>query len=51
VTVPRIERGTHRPSYDTAVRLAAWLGWSVERVMGAASEPAPPPGDTAPNHE
>lgn len=36
----RIERGMHRPSYDTAVKLAAWLGWTVERVMDASSTPA-----------
>lgn len=42
LTLSRIERGTHRPSYDTAVKLAAWLGWSVEQVMNAAAEPAPP---------
>lgn len=35
-------RATHRPSYDTSVKLAAWLGWRMERVMGAAGEPAPP---------
>lgn len=35
-----VERGTHRPSYDTAVKLAAWLGWTVEQVMTAATEPA-----------
>lgn len=38
-TVSRIERGTHRPSYDTAKALAAWLGWSVEQVMEAAERP------------
>lgn len=39
----RLERGTHRPTYDTAVKLAAWLGWTVEQVMTAASQPAPAP--------
>lgn len=38
-TLARIERGTHRPSYDTAKALAAWLGWSVEEVMEAAEAP------------
>lgn len=38
----RLERGTHVPSYPTAVKLAAWLGWTVERVMDSASEPVPP---------
>lgn len=37
----RIEKGKHRPTYDTAVRLAAWLGWTVEQVMEAAKAPAP----------
>lgn len=37
----RLERGTHRPTYDTAVKLARWLGWTVERVMDAADQPAP----------
>ena len=41
LTLSRIERGTHRPSYDTAVKLAAWLGWTVEQVMEAAGEAAP----------
>jgi DNA-binding XRE family transcriptional regulator len=35
----RMERGTHRPSYDTAKALAAWLGWTVEQVMEAAERP------------
>lgn len=39
-TLSRLERGVHRPSYDTAVKLAAWLGWTVEQVMTAATEPA-----------
>lgn len=38
----RLERGAHRPTYDTAVRLAAWLGWTVEQVMEAAKAPATP---------
>lgn len=33
----RLERGTHRPSYDTAVKLAAWLGWTTDQVMQAAA--------------
>lgn len=41
MTLSRLERGTHRPSYDTAVKLARWLGWTVEQVMEAASAPAP----------
>lgn len=36
VTLSRLERGAHRPSYDTAVKLARWLGWTVEAVMEAA---------------
>lgn len=39
-TLLRFERGTHRPSYDTAVKLAVWLGWTVEQVMSAAATPA-----------
>lgn len=42
-TLSRLERGTHRPTYDTAVKLAAWLGWTVEQVMDAASHPARKP--------
>lgn len=41
-TLSRLERGTHRPTYDTAVKLAAWLGWTVEQVMTAATQPASP---------
>jgi DNA-binding XRE family transcriptional regulator len=40
-TLSRLERGTHRPSLDTAVKLARWLGWSVEQVVEAAGQPAP----------
>ena len=45
-TLSRLERGTHRPSIDTALKLATWLGWSVERVIKAAGEPAPELGGT-----
>lgn len=41
-TLSRIERGTHRPSIDTAMALARWLGWSVEEVMAAASTASSP---------
>lgn len=41
-TLLRFERGANRPTYDTAVKLAAWLGWTVEQVMAAAVAPAPP---------
>jgi DNA-binding XRE family transcriptional regulator len=37
----RLERGTHAPSYPTAVKLAAWLGWTTDQVMEAAGRPAP----------
>ena len=40
-TLSHLERGTHRPTYDTAVKLAAWLGWTTDAVMQAASQPAP----------
>ena len=36
-TLARLERGVGRPSYDTAVKLAAWLGWTVEQVMRGSS--------------
>ena len=39
-TLTKIERGAHRPSYDTALKLARWLGWTVEQVMEAAGEAA-----------
>ncbi len=35
-TLSRIERGTHRPSVETARALADWLGWSLEQVLDAA---------------
>lgn len=38
-TLSRIERGAHRPSWDTAVALAAWLGWTPGQVMDAAATP------------
>ena len=38
-TLSSIERGTLRPSADTALVLARWLGWSMEQVMAAADEP------------
>jgi transcriptional regulator with XRE-family HTH domain len=40
-TLSRIERGTNRPTYDTAVKLGAWLGWTTDQVMEAAARPAP----------
>jgi DNA-binding XRE family transcriptional regulator len=36
-TLARLERGSHRPSWDTAVALAAWLGWTPGQVMDAAA--------------
>ncbi len=39
-TLSRLERGTHRPSADTARALARWLGWTVEQVLDAADQPA-----------
>lgn len=44
-TLSRIERGAHAPSAATARKLARWLGWSVERVLDAAEEPAGPAAD------
>lgn len=46
-TLSRLERGTHRPSYATAVKLAAWLGWTTDQVMEAASTPVTPPQDVS----
>lgn len=43
-TVSRLERGSHQPSLDTAVKLARWLGWTVEQVVEAAGQPAPGEG-------
>ena len=40
-TLARLERGTHQPSYETAKKLAAWLGWTTDQVMEAAKAPAP----------
>jgi DNA-binding XRE family transcriptional regulator len=42
-TYVRVEIGEVEPSYDTAFKIAAWLGagWTVERVMEAARTPAP----------
>jgi transcriptional regulator with XRE-family HTH domain len=37
----RLERGKHRPNTDTARKLAAWLGWTVEQLLDAAEAPAP----------
>lgn len=41
-TLSRLERGTHRPNADTALKLARWLGWTMEQVMQAADQPALP---------
>jgi DNA-binding XRE family transcriptional regulator len=44
-TFYKIEGGIHAPSFETARRLARWLGegWTVERVMDAAEgDPLPP---------
>lgn len=46
-TLSRIERGTHRPTYDTARAIATWLGWTVDEVMLAAEAPIETPaGET-----
>lgn len=42
-TLARLERGTHRPSADTARALARWLGWTTDQVLDAADQPAPLP--------
>ena len=39
-TFSRAERGVGRPTYETAVKLAAWLGWTTDQVMEAATMPA-----------
>lgn len=38
-TMSRVERGVHRPDTDTVVKLARWLGWTMEEVVAAASQP------------
>jgi DNA-binding XRE family transcriptional regulator len=38
----RLERGQHRPTVDTARKLAAWLGWTLEQVLDAADTPLAP---------
>lgn len=43
-TLAGIERGAHTPSIDTARKLAAWLGWTLEAVFEAAETPAEDPG-------
>lgn len=44
ITLSRLERGTHAPSLATALKLAKWLGWTVEQVVEAAGRAAPEPG-------
>lgn len=51
LTLSRIERGAHTPSYATAVKLAAWLGWTTDQVMEAAARPAPAAEPTLPQEE
>jgi DNA-binding XRE family transcriptional regulator len=43
-TLAGVERGTHAPSLATALKLAKWLGWTVEQVVEAAGQPAPESG-------
>ena len=38
----RLECGFGRPSADTALKLAKWLGWTMEEVMEAAGKAASP---------
>lgn len=47
LTLSRLERGKHEPSLATALKLAKWLGWSVEQVVEAAGQPAPDPDGLA----
>jgi hypothetical protein len=35
-TIHRLEHGLHRPSVDTALKLARWLGWTLEEVVEAS---------------
>lgn len=37
----RLEAGQRQPSLRTALQLARWLGWPVERVVEAATQPLP----------
>lgn len=32
----RLEAGTRRPSGETALKLARWLGWTAEQVIEGA---------------
>ncbi|MBL8616324.1 MAG: helix-turn-helix domain-containing protein [Deltaproteobacteria bacterium] len=47
-TYYKIERGTHAPSLATALKLAKWLGWTVEQVVEAAGQPASAAADGHP---
>ena len=38
-TLARIERGESMPTARSALALARWLGWTVERVIEAADAP------------
>jgi plasmid maintenance system antidote protein VapI len=40
-TLSPIERGRQKLSTETALKLARWLGWTMEQVVEAAGQPAP----------
>ena len=46
VTLYRLERGDHSPTASTALKLARWLGWTMEQVVEAAAAPTTPPDPT-----
>jgi transcriptional regulator with XRE-family HTH domain len=43
-TVSRLERGECSPSAATALKLAKWLGWTMEEVMEASVRERTPEG-------
>lgn len=44
-TFSRIERGLNQPTYDTAVAIAKWLGWTIEDVYAQARTEIGPKAD------
>jgi DNA-binding XRE family transcriptional regulator len=43
-TFSRLEAGKSKPTAETAVKLAAWLGWSVAEVVEKAKPEKKPEG-------
>lgn len=44
-TYSRLERGIHRPIGTMAMTVAAWLGWTEQEVIEAASTTSAAPSD------